>query len=185
MKFLLILLFLSQSFPAECQIFVSKKYEDSVNNSEKNHIGEAFRSFNVEDINARHFTNEELNGKITLINFWFESCQPCQAEFGALNNIFERFHTKKNFRFISFTFDDLSTINKVIEKYHLKFSVIQISKKECYRLNCFSGFPTTIIIDKAAKISFFKSGGNLDSLSAAKDINDTILPKLIEMLREN
>lgn len=167
------------------QQYVSKNYVDSMNIVEKGHIKKEFPHFKIKDITGKYFSDSDLMGKITLINFWFESCHPCVAEFKSLNEIFEKFENNKLFRFITFTFEQPSSINEIIKKYSLKFPIITISQNECYRLNFRSGFPTNIIVDKKGKVAFFKSGGAVEIVNATKDIDTTILPKLSELLNKN
>lgn len=174
--------FLLISMACKSQQYVLKDFSDSMRNVDKGHIGKSFPDFNVTDMDGKYFSDSLLNGKITLINFWFKSCRPCIAEFKRLNEIFEKFRNNKLFNFISFTFEDTSAIKGIVKTYSLKFPVISISEVECHRLNFGAGFPTNIFVDKYGKIAFFKSGGALEVSNASQEIDSTILPKLYELL---
>jgi cytochrome oxidase Cu insertion factor (SCO1/SenC/PrrC family) len=170
------------SLISESQVVVSKGFEDSLHMKEQGYIGRLFKSFNEKDITGKYFRNKDFKGKITLVNFWFEACHPCVAEFDVLNKIFDSLSTNKDFKFISFTFDNVNSIAESIRKYHLHFPIISISKEECYSLNGSSGFPISMIVDREGKIAYIKSGGDLDKKQAAKDVNRTLFPKIIQLL---
>jgi cytochrome oxidase Cu insertion factor (SCO1/SenC/PrrC family) len=182
MKSLFISSLLFCSLISESQVLISRGFEDSLHTKEQSYIGTLFKSFNEKDVTGKYFTNKDFKGKITLVNFWFEACHPCVAEFDVLNKIFDSLSTNKDFQFISFTFDHTNSVAESIRKYHLHFPVISISKEECYNLNCSSGFPISMIIDREGKIAFIKSGGDLDMEQATVDVNRTLLPKIIELL---
>jgi thiol-disulfide isomerase/thioredoxin len=111
-----------------------------------------------------------------LINFWFEGCHPCLAEFGALNELAEKLKGNKDFEFISFTWDNRETIDRVKEKYNLQFKVFY--SKECSRLNLNSGYPATFILDKKGNIKYWNMGGTTDTDKAREYVMATLLPKL-------
>ncbi|MGN6399767.1 MAG: TlpA family protein disulfide reductase, partial [Flavisolibacter sp.] len=47
-------------------------------------LGKPFPTFTAVNEQST-INNDSLKGKVVLINFWFEGCHPCRAEFGALN----------------------------------------------------------------------------------------------------
>ena len=125
-------------------------------------VGKQFPQFNAVTLNGETFTESNLKGRVTLINFWFEYCSPCIAEFDALNNLFIHYNGNKKFQFLSFTSDTEQSAKLSVEKYHLLFPVLCIPEAECFRLNFNSGFPTSIIVDETGKILVIKSGGSID-----------------------
>jgi peroxiredoxin len=129
---------------------------------QQENIGKQFPQFHAVTLNGETFTESNLKGKVTLINFWFEFCSPCIAEFDALNDLVVQFKGNTKFQFISFTSDTEESAKISVEKYHLLFPVLCIHESECFRLNFNSGFPTSIIIDETGKILVIKSGGSLD-----------------------
>lgn len=133
-------------------------------------IGKDFMSFNALSIKGQKFSEKNLQCKITVVNFWFELCSPCIAEFEALNELFVKFNSNEKFQFFSFTRDSPEETKLSIEKYHLPYTVFCISESECYRLNCNTGFPTTMVIDENGKIIYLKTGSSLDKQIIKKDI---------------
>jgi len=128
----------------------------------QDNVGKQFPKFGAETLNGESVTENNLKGKVTLINFWFEYCSPCIAEFDTLNDLFVHFKGNKKFQFLSFSSDTSESAKISVEKYHLLFPVLCIPEAECFRLNYNSGFPTSIIVDETGKILVIKSGGSLD-----------------------
>ena len=128
---------------------------------QQKNIGKQYSTFNAESLLGVKYTNENLYGKVTLLNFWFEYCEPCIAEFPNLNDLFLKYCNNK-FQLLSFTKDDSDETKLTVNKHNLVFPVICVSEKECYRLNFQSGFPTIIIINPKGQIIYIKSGGELD-----------------------
>lgn len=131
-------------------------------------IGKQFFPFTAESLNGDIISNKDLDGKITIINFWFEGCAPCIAEFDALKSIYSKFSNNSRFQFVSFTKDYPEYVSKAVKKYNLSFPVYPIGEK-CYDLNFGSGFPTTFILDEKSRVIYCKIGGQIDKESIADD----------------
>lgn len=127
------------------------------------------------------YTTDNLLAKITFINFWFEGCPPCIAEFEALNNLYNKYKTNKDFQFLSFTFETSKDALRIANKYHLEYPILLMEKKYIYNLNLNNGFPTTIITDKLGKISFIKCGGFIEEEKAKEEV-DSLYSKEIDRL---
>ena len=135
-------------------------------------IGKMYPEFQVVTLDSDTISEKNLKGKITLSNFWFETCAPCVAEFGELNKIYERLKTNSDFQFISFSTDAIEDIKRLIQEYQLRFPVCPISREEAYRLNLNSGFPTNIVIDGTGMIIYLKSGGAVEEKRVKEQIKE-------------
>lgn len=140
-------------------------------------VGKPFPKF-VAKTDKGEFSSDSLVGKVVLINFWFESCHPCLAEFPALNELAQKLKGNKDFEFISFTWDNPETIRRVKDKYKLQFKVLSVDAKECRRLNGNNGYPTTIIVDRKGVIRYLTFGGSTDPDQAKDFVMNTLLPKI-------
>jgi hypothetical protein len=49
--------------------------------------GKYFEKFSNFSVDRKSYSDDSLKNKITIINFWFEACAPCIAEFDALNKL--------------------------------------------------------------------------------------------------
>ncbi|MEI7733960.1 MAG: TlpA disulfide reductase family protein [Ferruginibacter sp.] len=145
-------------------------------------IGKPYDAFSFTTKDSAVFSNANLKGKVVFINFWFEACPPCVAEFDALNALYLKYKNDPKFIFVSFSSDSLETVNSVKQKYHITFPVISISKEECYRLNQQNGFPTSIILNTAGKIQFMHTGGSLEKEEIKLYFNTTLYPAIQEAL---
>jgi thiol-disulfide isomerase/thioredoxin len=122
--------------------------------------------------------NQSLKGKVVLINFWFEGCHPCMAEMEALNELFKKMKSNRDFVFISLTWDNQEAIKRVKEKYALDFEVFSTSGKECQRLNFGCGYPTSIVLDKTGTLKYRHSGGPLEKEEAREFIMTRLLSEV-------
>lgn len=142
-------------------------------------IGKPFPTF-VAANEQGTINNDSLKGKVVLINFWFEGCHPCLAEFGALNELAEKLKGNNDFEFISFTWDNAETIQRVKQDYNLQFKVFY--SKECSRLNLQFGYPTSIVLDRQGIIKYLVCGGSLDKEKAREFVMTTLLSKIQQEL---
>src|SRR5688572_13442850 len=80
-------------------------------------IGKGFPAFSAHSIQGENYSDEMLSGKVVFINFWFENCPPCIAEFEALNELYKNYKNNKNFQFISFTYEKKEKAFRAAQKY--------------------------------------------------------------------
>lgn len=152
---------------------------DSILNSR---IGTPFINFDLTDLTGNQITEKQLQGKVTLINFWFSACAPCVAEFDDLNNLYNGFKDNSDFQFLSITFDALEDVKESIKKYKLPYTIISTSKKECGKMNFEQGYPATIIVDKQGKIRLMHSGGSLEKEKITAQI-ETYRQEILKWLK--
>src|SRR5437868_795876 len=127
-------------------------------------------------------TNADLKGKITFINFWFAACAPCVAEFGGLNELYDKLKDNKDVKFLSFTFESPEKVAEFAEKYKMPYKAISVEESECRRLNFNAGFPANIILDRDGVVRFFKIGGSVDKAEASRVIVAEVYSKIMAML---
>jgi thiol-disulfide isomerase/thioredoxin len=144
-------------------------------------VGQPYLEFSITNETGA-VDNQSLRGKVVLINFWFEGCHPCMAEMEALNNLFKKMDSNKDFVFISLTWDNKETIKRVKEKYGLAFEAFYVPGKECQRLNFGCGYPTSIVLDKSGIVKFRHSGGSLEEKQVNEFIGKTLLSEIQGLL---
>jgi peroxiredoxin len=143
-------------FPWQCMIGAS--IPDSLGNT-----------LSGENIDDDYFKN-----KITLINFWFESCPGCVAEIPELNSIMDHFG-KKEFNYLGVGRETDEDIHLFLEKHPWKFD--QLANGKFWIENLFKpmwGYPMTMVVDEEGVIVSMWHGihernyeefvGQLDSL---------------------
>ncbi|MBI2729871.1 MAG: TlpA family protein disulfide reductase [Sphingobacteriales bacterium] len=178
--FILIVSFLPKNM--YCQAIVEadsgaiEKYKEAL----KKYIGKESVDFVIKGSNGKSVSKKDLVGKVTFMNFWFESCPPCVAEFDALNRVYNEFKGQTKFQFVSFTFENKEAVERVTKKYALEFPIYYTSYEKCSLLNFNQGYPTNIIFNEKGQIIYFNAGGPTTNSEANKIINETVITKLKE-----
>lgn len=157
---------------------IEQKFLDSLKMGGTYLVGRSMPSFNITSVKGELFTNGNLKGKITFINFWFESCAPCIAEMKSLETLYENFKGDEEFQFLSITYEKKDVVEQVVDKFKLTYPVLLTTTDTCNYLNFRKGFPTTIICDKKGEIIFFTFGGTPDPFGADLYFKTNVYPLL-------
>jgi len=136
--------------------------------------GKIIPGFKAKAKNGTLLTDDDLRSKITFINFWFEACAPCLAEFQALEKFYNNNRSKENFQFASITFESDSTIERVRKKNNLTYPIYHLSGDSCRKLILKLGYPANLIINKNLEIVYSIAGGSTDPKVADKYLNHFI-----------
>jgi thiol-disulfide isomerase/thioredoxin len=175
----LLILFVNQAISQNNLLADSTKTKHVIRVTEFDATNQYFKRFSFFSIDSNYYSDDSLKNKITIINFWFEACAPCIAEFDALNKLYDRFKSNKNFQFLSFTFEEKQEASKIADRSKLRYPIICVIRNAIYKLIFNLGFPTTIITDKTGQIKFIKSGGQENEKAANKEV-DSLYSKKIE-----
>ena len=138
-------------------------------------IGAKIPDFKAKLIDGSSYSNEDLKGKISVINFWFIDCPPCVAEISGLNYLVERFGIQY-VNYVAIGRDKRSDINAFLENHVWNYS--HISGETNIIDNIFKlywGYPTTFILNKQTEIIYATSGGKSDS-TASQELLDKLIP---------
>ena len=138
--------------------------------------GRKFEAFDAYSTAGIRYTTDSLQGKLTLINFWFEACTPCVAEVEALNHLYRHFEGTGNFQFLSFTFDPVPQTKAYIREKRISYPVICLKEEKVRKLNGGFGFPLTAIVDATGGIVYFKPGGTTDPQTAGEEFKKEVYP---------
>lgn len=144
----------------------------------QDNIGKKIADFSAFSIHGKKFTSDDFKNKITFVNVWFEACAPCLSEIEALNNLYEKYRCKKDFQFMSFTFETIETAKRLVKERNLKFPICLISLDSIKILNFGQGFPVSMIVNKEGKIIVFSAGGPTDPKIAQEKFNILFKPTL-------
>lgn len=141
-----------------------------------------FKGVKIPEFNAITIEGKEINGnyfknKITIVNFWFSTCQPCVAEIPGFNLIVSKYgHT--NINYLAIGRDNKDDINNFLIKYPWHFEHIPNGNElieNTFKLK--TGYPTTYVINSKSEIIYATFGGRIDTL-AIKDIQNKLIPVL-------
>jgi peroxiredoxin len=126
-------------------------------------LGKKFHDFSAQDESGTKISSKDIKGKTALINFWFEACAPCVAEFESLNTLYNKYRSDKDFKFISFSFEDDSVIERVRKEYKLSYPIYHLSRDSCKLLTFdLQGYPSNYILDPRGRVAFVGIGGPID-----------------------
>lgn len=145
-------------------------------------LDKPFHEFKIKN-GRQKFTNESLKGKVVFLNFWFENCPPCRAEFRTLNWLYKTYKDNPDFEFISVTFENSMTMKRVKNDFELTFPMYYLPDANCADIIYESGYPTNIILDKEGIVRYFNSGGPANEGQALKYIQMKARPVIDKYLQ--
>ena len=123
------------------------------------------------EVNNRNKTLSlsELNGQVTLLDFWIKNCGPCIQSVPHLNELQNKFKDKK-FKLISInSYDSKEDIDWFCNKFKANYPILLKGKAVAEKYGV-SGFPTFFIIDKAGKIIYSSVGYSASTQSEVERI---------------
>lgn len=121
----------------------------------KHLIGKKLPLATLENINGSQLDLNKLNGRPTMINFWFTRCKPCIDELPILNKIRNEYSDKVNF--ISITFNDKQEVAKFSERFSFDFDKY-INAKEYIDGLGIQSYPASLFIDKNGIVKYAEGG---------------------------
>ncbi|HVG14573.1 MAG TPA: TlpA disulfide reductase family protein [Chitinophagaceae bacterium] len=149
--------------------------------NEKAAIGKPLPTFSFKTPNGV-VSNASLKGQVVFINFWFASCAPCLREFAGLNQLYQKLYTRKDFVFISFTYEKPEVVNKIRAEYSIPYAVISISQAECRKLMQDFGYPISYVVSRKGVVQHLIHGGEPTQEEATKAIMSQVYPAILKQL---
>lgn len=120
----------------------------SLSNDNKLKEGDKFPQFSATDIDGKTWTNNDIEGKVMVLNCWFTGCKPCRAEMPELSKWKEEM---PDVMFFSSTYERNETARPVLDK--TGFSWIPIVNDRQFKEYIGSeGYPLTIVVGKDGNI---------------------------------
>ena len=100
-------------------------------------------------INGKEITSKDLEGKLTLINFWATDCPGCINEMPGLIETYEQYNDKGlEIIAVAMHYDPPSRVISYSKNNKLPFPVVLDSNKEIMdKFNNIKLTPTTVILD--------------------------------------
>ena len=111
-------------------------------------IGSMMPEFKAELMSGEPIDVSYFKGKVTVVNFWFETCPPCIAEIPHFNEIVEELGTE-DYNFLAIGRDDKKWVTEFLEKNEWNFDHIGGAREliqETFQIKW--GFPTTFVVDR-------------------------------------
>lgn len=112
--------------------------------------------FTATDLEGNRYTQEELEGKIVVLNFWFVQCKPCVMEMPELNELVEKYRDE-DVVFLAFALNGEQELQAFLRKKAFDYRIIPDSRDvaEQYFVE---GFPTHLVINQAGEVAYRTMG---------------------------
>lgn len=117
-------------------------------------VGDKFPAFSAMDIDGKRWNQEDVKGKVMVLNLWYSGCAPCRAEMPELSTWKSEM---PDVMYFSATYESAEVARPIIEKQGFNWThlVENTQFKEFIGSN---GYPMTIIVDKAGVVSMIEHG---------------------------
>ena len=109
--------------------------------------------FSLPDLNGKTISNADLQGKVTLINFWYPSCPGCVSEMPKLVKTAQDY-AGKDFQIIAISepFDPLESVKNYVATRGLPFTVMYDADGNVGKAFGTKVYPTSFFINKKGEI---------------------------------
>lgn len=111
-------------------------------------------AFSTKSLQGKTISHDHLQGKVTLINFWFPTCPGCVSEMPKLIKMAQDYQTK-DFQIIAVAvpLDPLSMVQEYTKQRALPFDVVFDEHKTITQLFVKKDlFPTSVLLNKQGQI---------------------------------
>jgi peroxiredoxin len=115
---------------------------------------ETMPSFHVSELSGKTITQEELKGKVSVINFWATSCTVCVKEMPEMKKVYEK-HSKNGLLFlaVAMAYDPPMYVADFTKTRQLPFIVAMDSDGNMAKaFGKIQLTPTTLVVNKNGKI---------------------------------
>ena len=97
----------------------------------------------------------DLEGKPSLVNFWFTRCAPCLDEIPVFNRLVKEHQNA--FHFLAISFEKASTVERFLNKQPFDF-VHAVEAKAFIDSLQLSAYPTTLLLDQHGIVREVRGG---------------------------
>ena len=118
-------------------------------------IGTAFPVKELTLLQGNSMQQADLEGKPSLVNFWFTRCAPCLDEIPVFNRLVKEHQNA--FHFLAISFEKASTVQRFFNKQPFDF-VHAIEAKAFIDSLQLSAYPTTLLLDRNGIIREVRGG---------------------------
>ncbi|HUO76393.1 MAG TPA: TlpA disulfide reductase family protein [Thermodesulfovibrionales bacterium] len=105
--------------------------------------------FLLDDPSGKTYTLSELKGSVVFINFWATWCPPCIEEIPSIQNLYNGFKDKKEFRMVTILYkDDYDKAMAFLKQNNYTLPVLIDREGKAAKAYGLTGVPETYIVDK-------------------------------------
>lgn len=105
--------------------------------------------FSLSDPSGKTYTLSELKGSVVFINFWATWCPPCVEEMPSIQNLYNGFKDKNEFRMVTILYkDDYEKAMAFLKQNNYAVPVLIDREGKSAKAYGVTGVPETYIVDK-------------------------------------
>jgi peroxiredoxin len=110
--------------------------------------GDAFPAFHLARLDGSAIDNAALQGRYTLVSFYFATCAPCIKEVPQLNALSAQ---RKDINVLAVTFDTPEESKRFVDEHHLALPIVPNARPLINDVGV-KAFPTLALLDPQGKV---------------------------------
>jgi len=123
-------------------------------------VGSVLPNLSLKDLSQKSVKLSDIQGKVTLINFWATWCESCLVEMPSIQKLYDRYKDT-GLQVIAVSLDEPSTVEEVIpliKQLKLSFPVFIDPEQTVSELLSISAIPITLVVDSDRRIVMIENG---------------------------
>ena len=127
-------------------------------------FGKPVGEFSFTTLEGEEVTPKTLEGKVTVLDFWFTNCPPCKSQTPVLNQVYEHFKDSKDVAFYAVSTDSRVVDNEVVAKTLVSWGghmpCLRDLKSTGNRMLKVRQTPTLLLADRKGHLQVFQVGAH-------------------------
>jgi len=116
-------------------------------------VGSPAPDFELIDLEGKTWQLSDLQGKVTLINFWATWCAPCRLEMPTIQERADQYPSQLAVLAVNFD-ESPEQVQSFVDELGLRFAVLLDPGAKVQDLYRVRGYPTSFFVDKAGTVRF-------------------------------
>lgn len=150
-----------------------REFQEYLDRKKNQYVGTKIPDIVLTTLKGKTYDLSKMQGEIVLLNFWFAACKPCITEISSLNELQDKYKSKK-FVILSVGTDKKEVAQKVVDERKMRYAVVADRKDVAKQLEV-STYPTSFLIDQKGIIQqVFMGASDFDATHTYTEIKPHI-----------